>query len=266
MKKIFLTIIFIVTINFNASASNAILDDLKKFQYTYINYVLEKIRTDLKYWLKLQDDSDFVNSDTYGLNAFSLSDVHVSFDDENILFRIYLLQSSLPNKRWHDKTYEEYKSKVTHNLATSIFFHFDAFGKESGGHKIYRMFVNPQRSRGEFNLLNKTKPNEKILKDNKFLFILDEWEEYKKKNKYNPIFTQKDVKEFGKKMLSSIYVGINIRFQKSPTTSYDRFLPLDKWESCYSKYRLDAKYIRDKNDNRKHPIPLRTKCFKGYNK
>jgi len=64
MKKIFLTIIFIVTINFNASASNAILDDLKKFQYTYLNYVLEKIRTDLKYWLKLQDDSDFVNRDT----------------------------------------------------------------------------------------------------------------------------------------------------------------------------------------------------------
>ena len=50
MKNIILVTLFVSALNFNVYASNPILEDLKNTQYSYLDYVLEKIRGSLDKW------------------------------------------------------------------------------------------------------------------------------------------------------------------------------------------------------------------------
>jgi len=262
MKNIILVSLFVSALNFNVYASNPILEDLKNTQYSYLDYVLEKIRGSLDKWIRTW--SIYGSSeDTFGYKAFSLDDVDLVYDDENIVFYIVLRQQKMPEKKWHNKTYEEYKTTVLNNLAHNAFSHFGAFGKDGISHNMWQLFIHPKNSLYEFNLLNKTNPKRQILKDGKFIFIPDEVEEFIK-NYEGPkrVFTENDLHEFAKRMKRKIYLGIRVHFHKSPTSFFDFMSSADKWEKCYSKYRLDAEY-QYSNGIRLHPIPIRSKCFKG---
>ena len=260
MKKIFLTIIFIVTINFNASSSNPILDELKKIEYNYLDYALEKIAEDIKSTINYNEKTPEL--DIYGLEAFGLKYLGFEYDDDVIVLYITLSQRSKPDTEWHKTTYEEYKLKVRDYMARRIFRYFGAWGKIGPGTAISR-FLEHIISRNEINFNNKSIPYSKILSENnKFLFMPDEWEEYLKTKKQVPTFSEEEKKQIEKKLFSSIYLGLNIAFQKSPTSNFNPILKNEKWERCYSKYRLDATFKKNKTGN-EMPIPIRSKCFQG---
>ena len=90
----------------------------------------------------------------------------------------------------------------------------------------------------------------------------DEWEKYLKTKTQVPTWSKKDTEQLEKKLYSSIYLGLKVIFQKSPTSNFNFLLPKEKWERCYSKYRLDAIFKKNKTGD-DMPIPIRSKCFQG---
>ena len=111
IKGFCLTILVIVSIHFNASASNPILEDLKKIKYTYLDYALEKIAEDIKKQIDYENNTPG-QLDIYGLEAFGLTNLKFNYDDDVIVLYIILRQVDKPDTHGHKLTYEEYKLKV----------------------------------------------------------------------------------------------------------------------------------------------------------